>query len=67
MRVQFIGTQRCYGRRIRPWKPTKCIATIKGPASEMTADLFFAKDADRTPLLVQVPLAMGKFSMELVR
>lgn len=42
-------------------------ATIKGPASEFTADLFFAKDAARTLLLVRVPLKVGQFSLELIR
>jgi hypothetical protein len=45
----------------------KLTATIKGPVTEVTADLFFAKDSTRTLLLVQVPLAVGKFSMELAR
>ena len=35
-------------------------ADIKGPASEITADLFFARDAARTPLLIQAPLAIGQ-------
>jgi hypothetical protein len=29
--------------------------------------MYFARDAARTPLLVKVPFALGKFSMELVR
>ena len=41
--------------------------TVKGPASEFKFDMYFARDAARTPLLVKVPLAMGKFSMELIR
>ena len=66
MRVTFAGTQRIVvGGEAA--EADKLIAAIKGPASEMTAELFFAKDAARTPLLVQVPLAMGRFSMELVR
>jgi hypothetical protein len=66
VRVTFGGTQRIVvGGEAA--EADKLIAAIKGPASEMTAELFFAKDAARTPLLVQVPLAMGRFSMELVR
>jgi hypothetical protein len=42
-------------------------ATIKGPASEVTFEVFFARDTARTPIMVRVPLAMGKFTMELVR
>lgn len=65
VRVQFIGTQRVTVGS-QAVEADKITATIKG-ASEITADLFFAKDATRTPLLVQVPLAVGKFSMELAR
>jgi len=66
IRVTFAGTQRIVigGESVEADKIT---AAIKGPATEMMADMFFAKDATRTPLLVQVPLTMGKFSMELVR
>lgn len=65
VRVTFAGTQQIVigGESVEADKLT---ATIKG-ASEITADLFFAKDAGRTPLLIQTPLPMGKFSMELVR
>jgi hypothetical protein len=41
--------------------------TIKGPASEFTVTFSFARDAARTPLLVELPLSMGKFSMEIAR
>jgi hypothetical protein len=42
-------------------------ASVKGAASEISFEVFFLKDAARTPALVRVPLAMGTFSMELVR
>lgn len=45
----------------------RLVASLKGPASESTFELYFARDAVRTPLLVRVPLAMGWFSMELAR
>ena len=41
--------------------------TVKGPNSIITFDMYFARDAARTPLLVKVPFAMGTFSMELIR
>lgn len=43
------------------------VASIKGPASNTSIDLYFARDAQRTPLLIQAPLLMGKFSLELAR
>jgi hypothetical protein len=41
--------------------------SVKGPASSTTFQIYFARDAARTPLLFKVPLAMGTFSLELVR
>ena len=41
--------------------------TVKGPASTNTIEIDFLRDATRTPARVRVPLAMGKFVLELVR
>lgn len=35
--------------------------------SRYTFDVYFARDAARTPLLITVPLPVGKLSMELIR
>jgi len=43
------------------------LASIKGPKADNTFEIFFARDAARTPLLVKLPLSMGMFSLELVR
>ena len=44
------------------------VTSVKNPgASPLHFEVFFARDAARTPLLVKVPLAIGTFSMELVR
>jgi hypothetical protein len=43
----------------------RIVAAIKGPASDVTVEIFFAHDAVRTPLLAKIPLALGTFSMEL--
>jgi hypothetical protein len=43
------------------------LVSIKGPKSDATAEIFFARDAARTPLLVKVPLSLGTVSVELVR
>jgi hypothetical protein len=40
--------------------------TLKGPASETTFDISFARDPARTPLVIRSQFAMGSFSMELV-
>ncbi len=43
------------------------VCTFKGRSSTFTFEMYFARDAARTPLLVKAPLAMGTFSMELLR
>jgi hypothetical protein len=65
-RVQFMGAQsiRVGDAQV---DTDRIVGTIKGPASEFTVEIFFARDAIRTPMVVRVPLAMGKFSMEIVR
>jgi hypothetical protein len=45
----------------------KVICHVRGPASDITFEIYFDRDAARTPVSVRVPLAMGKFSLELVR
>jgi hypothetical protein len=64
--VKFSGTQKVTiaGEATDAEKIT---ATIKGAASDFTADVFFAKDSVRTPLMVQVPLKVGKLTLEMVR
>jgi hypothetical protein len=65
-RFQFMGPQsiRVGDAQV---DTDRLVGTIKGPASENTVEIFFARDAVRTPVLVRVPMAMGKFSMEIVR
>jgi Protein of unknown function (DUF3108) len=43
----------------------RTMATIKGPATDLTVEIFFARDQARTPVLARVPLALGTFSVEL--
>lgn len=42
-------------------------ASVTGPSSNISFDLFFLKDSARTLALVRVPLALGTFSMELTK
>ena len=42
-------------------------AAISGPSSSLSVELLFLKDRSRTLALVRVPLALGTFSMELVK
>lgn len=42
-------------------------ASVTGPSSSINFDLYFLQDRARTLALVRVPLALGTFSMELVK
>ncbi len=66
LRFQYGGAQRLSigGEAV---DAERIVVSFKGPASELTFDLFLARDAARTPVLVRAPLAMGTFSMELTR
>ncbi len=41
-------------------------ATIKGPADSFTVEIFFTRDPARTPVRISIPLALGKFTAELI-
>jgi len=66
IRLAFAGTQiiKLADKQVEADRVT---ASVKGAASEVGFEVFFLKDAARTPALVRVPLALGTFSMELVR
>jgi hypothetical protein len=40
---------------------------IRGPKSDITAELHLARDAARTPTLIRIPLAAGSLVVELTR
>jgi len=42
-------------------------AAVQGPKSDFHCDIFFARDAARTPLSIRIPLPPGTFSLDLVR
>jgi hypothetical protein len=43
------------------------MVSVKGPRADFTVEVFYARDAARTPLLIKIPQAVGTLSMELVR
>jgi hypothetical protein len=54
-----VGRERLEAERIQ--------ATIKGPASDVTVEVYFARDAARTPVLARIPSPLGAFVVELMR
>ncbi|HKW99873.1 MAG TPA: DUF3108 domain-containing protein [Bryobacteraceae bacterium] len=65
-RLEYTGPQ-WIGANGKKSETDRVVATLKGPASEISFEIFFARDAARTPLLIRVPLSLGMFSMELAR
>jgi hypothetical protein len=66
MRLDYSGAQMVTVSE-KPAQTDKIVCNLKGPASSVEFEIYFARDAARTPLLVKVPLSVGKFSMELIR
>jgi hypothetical protein len=66
IRLEYTGEQTINSRG-RPAVTDAVRATVKGPKSDWTFEMFFARDAARTPLLIRVPFTLGKFSLELIR
>jgi hypothetical protein len=51
-------------------KPTvtdHLVVSVKGPKSDFSFEVFYARDAARTPLVLKIPVALGTLSVELVR
>ena len=40
--------------------------SIKGPASDLTLEMFFRRDAVRTPVMMKIPLSLATFTVELI-
>lgn len=66
IRMDYTGTQSI---RIgqEDISADRLTVALKGPATDVSFELFCTRDAARTPVLVRVPLALGSFTMELVR
>ena len=66
LKLEYGGAQtiRVNDRRV---EAERLRASLKGPASETSFELFFARDDVRTPLMIRVPFTPGVFSLELVR
>lgn len=66
VRLEYTGAQTVTvsEKRIEADRMT---ATVKGPASDVSFELFFARDPARTPVALRIPLALGAFSIELIR
>jgi len=66
VRMDYTGAQ-TIAVSDKPAVTDRLVVNVKGPKSSFSLEVFFARDAARTPLLIRVPLSEGTFSMELVR
>jgi hypothetical protein len=66
VRLEYGGTQTVRAND-RSYDTDRLRASFKGPASEMTFEMFFTRDAARAPVVIRIPFSLGTFSMELVQ
>lgn len=66
LRLEFAGTQ-TIKLGDKPVEADRLNASLKGPQSDVGFEVYFLKDAPRTLAMVRVPLAIGTFSMELMK
>lgn len=66
VRLEYTGPQSITVNESR-MESDRVVITLKGPASDIAFEIFFARDPARTPLMIRAPLAMGTFSLELTR
>ncbi|MBZ5728635.1 MAG: DUF3108 domain-containing protein [Acidobacteriia bacterium] len=67
VRMDYAGAETITGGDKKPAVTDHMTITVRGPKANFTCEVFYARDAARTPLAIRVPLALGTFSMELVR
>jgi hypothetical protein len=66
VRLEYTGAQTITVAD-KPTVTDRVAVTFRGPASNSSFEMFFARDAARTPLLVRVPSNLGTIIMALVR
>jgi hypothetical protein len=65
VRLESLGTQSIRLGEVR-LDADHMRVSLKGPASDYTFEVFFAKDASRTPVFARLPLPLGAFTVELI-
>lgn len=65
VRVEFTGTQKIKVGD-KAVDADRILTTVKGPTTDLTVEIFFARDSARTPLLARIPLSLGAFTVELI-
>jgi hypothetical protein len=65
VRLEYLGTTpvRLGGQEI---DADRFRTSIKGPASDLTLEVFFRRDAARTPVMIKIPSSLAIFTVELI-
>jgi hypothetical protein len=63
----YTGAQNITLADKKPEVTDHLVFHVKGPKSDFSVEVFYARDAARTPLLIKIPQAVGNLTMELVR
>jgi hypothetical protein len=63
----YTGAQNITLADKKPEVTDHLVFQVKGPKSDFSVEVFYARDAARTPLLIKIPQSVGTLSMELVR
>ena len=63
----YTGAQNVTLADKKPELTDHLVYTVKGPKANFNFEVFYARDAARTPLLIKIPQTAGSLSMELVR
>ena len=66
VRLEYTGAQTITVAE-KPEVTDRIAVKLKGPASNTSFDIFFARDPARTPVSIRVPVSVGTLSLELVR
>jgi len=66
VRIEYTGAQTIKVGEER-MDADRIVATLKGPSTDLTVEVFFSRDPARTPVLVKIPLSLGAFTVELAR
>jgi hypothetical protein len=67
VRLEYTGAQTITVGDKKPEVTDHLVVSVKGPKSDFSVEINYARDAARTPLLIKIPQAAGTLSMELVR
>ena len=66
VRMDYTGAQNLVVDR-KSTVTDHVVASVKGPKSDFTFEVFYARDPARTPLQIRIPLVLGTFTLDLVR